>query len=574
MRLTKLARPRTALLGFALFLSVNATSVWGGVFPFLPEEFQVTAVTVSFFSAQTIASALAYVAAVLSSYFLARWTNRVLPHMGTVPMLLGSCALIAAMYVRPYALWLVIGSGALLGVGSTGMMLVWQRVLASQDSERATMLTIAGTGASALVYFLLCLCPLSVTAFLVPLVFLPLCGTALALSYRDARARGGLPDEPPTEHPRVYARVVRDYWRSGLTVGSLGFVAGVVRAIAIENVDVGQVVNITSMLGALVSAVALVVLWRRFSFRFSTSRAMRVVFPVLIGALALLPFLSRTYLDAFAGFVHMLFAFAQMILIVQCLQAARDRGVDAAFVYGLCGGIATVLQCLGLLCGWATGAAQVGAAGLAETAATGASGPAGAATAGASAAGIASTAGTLGTVAQASGEQGQIALAALLCACALGMALYLICAGSRRAMSIPAGDEAEFLLLAPLREAHGTDGHASSKAGSPSREETPAPTGTETGAGPSAPAGTSHAPMRDRISKQCEAIRLHFRLSARETEVMEHIARGDTVPRIASEIEVSENTVRTHAKRIYAKLGIHSKQELGDLIAQFRPADV
>lgn len=433
------------------------------------------------------------------------------------------------------------------------------------------------------------------TAFLVPLVFLPLCGTALALSYRDAHARGGLPDESPREHPRVYARVVRDYWRSGLTVGSLGFVAGVVRAIAIENVDVGQVVNVTSMIGSLVSAVALIVLWRRFSFRFSTSRAMRVAFPALIAALALLPFLSRTYLDVFAGFVHMLFAFAQMILIVQCLQAARDRGVDAAFVYGLCGGIATVLQCLGLLCGWATGAAGVGsvaggsasAAGVGGIAASvmgsasapaaggismgsaasaaGAASSVGSASAfaagGAGAAGVTSTAGALGA---AGGGQGQIALAALLCACALGMALYLICAGGRRAMSEPAGDEAEFLSLAPLRETR------SARGGGKTREEVPASAATEVGT----PSDAPHAPMRDRISKQCEAIRLHYRLSARETEVMEHIARGDTVPRIATELEVSENTVRTHAKRIYAKLGIHSKQELGDLIAQFRPAEV
>ena len=303
---------------------------------------------------------------------------------------------------------------------------------------------------------------------------------------------------------------------------------------------------------------------------------MRVAFPALIAALALLPFLSRTYLDVFAGFVHMLFAFAQMILIVQCLQAARDRGVDAAFVYGLCGGIATVLQCLGLLCGWATGAAGgstgiggalaasgAGVGGVASTA--GVASSAGSASAFATgSANVASIASAAGTLSAAGSEQGQIALAALLCACALGMALYLICAGGRRAMSEPAGDEAEFLSLAPLRETRSARGDGKPREGAP----------TSAAAEVGAPSDTPHAPMRDRISKQCEAIRLHYRLSARETEVMEHIARGDTVPRIAAKLEVSENTVRTHAKRIYAKLDIHSKQELGDLIAQFRPAEV
>ena len=80
--------------------------------------------------------------------------------------------------------------------------------------------------------------------------------------------------------------------------------------------------------------------------------------------------------------------------------------------------------------------------------------------------------------------------------------------------------------------------------------------------------------MLDRLTKQCEAIRLAYRLSDRETEVMELIVRGDTVNRVSTKLAISENTVRTHAKRIYAKLGIHSKQEMSDLVRQWRPMDL
>lgn len=314
----------------------------------------------------------------------------------------------------------------------------------------------------------------------------------------------------------MYLGVLRDYWRSGLTVGAFGFVTGVVRAIALENSGVDQVVNVTSMVGALLSALVLVVLWRRFSFRFSTSRALRVAFPVLMVALALLPFLNLTYLDGFAGFAYMLYAFAQMILLVQCTQAARDRGVDAVFVSGFCCGTACLLQALGLICGWW---AMV--------------------------------------VAEAAALQ-YVTLSALLCACVLGMALYLVCAG-RGTQEGGLGDEVEFMSLAPGRIGVGA-GDARPAGG--------------TAPGSSASPSGSRPIIRDRLSKQCEAIRLHYRLSTREAEVMEHIARGDTVTRIAEELEVSENTVRTHSKRIYAKLDVHSKQELGDLIAQFRPAEV
>ena len=36
----------------------------------------------------------------------------------------------------------------------------------------------------------------------------------------------------------------------------------------------------------------------------------------------------------------------------------------------------------------------------------------------------------------------------------------------------------------------------------------------------------------------------------------------------------TENTIRTHSKRIYAKLDIHKKQELLDLIESFDPNDL
>lgn len=47
---------------------------------------------------------------------------------------------------------------------------------------------------------------------------------------------------------------------------------------------------------------------------------------------------------------------------------------------------------------------------------------------------------------------------------------------------------------------------------------------------------------------------------------MEYIARGYTVARTAEELIVSENTIRTHSKHIYAKLDVHKKQELIDML--------
>ena len=60
--------------------------------------------------------------------------------------------------------------------------------------------------------------------------------------------------------------------------------------------------------------------------------------------------------------------------------------------------------------------------------------------------------------------------------------------------------------------------------------------------------------------------REEFDLSERETEVALLIAQGRSKAYIADALCLSENTVRTHAKNVYAKLDVHSKQELIDLL--------
>lgn len=59
-----------------------------------------------------------------------------------------------------------------------------------------------------------------------------------------------------------------------------------------------------------------------------------------------------------------------------------------------------------------------------------------------------------------------------------------------------------------------------------------------------------------------------YDLSDRESEIALLIAQGRSKTYIAEHLFLSENTVRTHAKNAYAKLDVHSKQELMDLMEQ------
>lgn len=51
------------------------------------------------------------------------------------------------------------------------------------------------------------------------------------------------------------------------------------------------------------------------------------------------------------------------------------------------------------------------------------------------------------------------------------------------------------------------------------------------------------------------------RLTTREIEILQLTADGLSMERIASRLEISPNTIRTHVQNALTKLGVHSKLE-------------
>ena len=70
--------------------------------------------------------------------------------------------------------------------------------------------------------------------------------------------------------------------------------------------------------------------------------------------------------------------------------------------------------------------------------------------------------------------------------------------------------------------------------------------------------GMSH----ESVALRCEALAREHDLTPRETEVLALLARGRDVGYICDELSIARNTVNAHRKSIYAKLGVHSQQEL------------
>ena len=463
--IVSIMKPNITSLGYGLFLAINAAGVWGGVFPFLPMEFQTTEIVFWFFLAQSLVFSFSYFASALGSYFFPGPTRTFIVRLATMPYLLGWCCLIAAIYLDAWALPLVVGGGALLGLGSAGFYMLWQRLFASQDSDTGNRDLIKGTLYAAVLYFSLYLIPQAVTAFLIPLVFLPLFGLTIVLKSRE------------------------------------------------------------------------MVLWQFKNLSVNVVGAYRVFFPFVITSFLLLPFLPEEYARWLAGGLYAVYSVAIMLMMIQCAQASRDRGINPVFIYGFFGGIVYALHDVGFIGG--TFAEQTMIIGIAP-----------------------------------------LAVVALVAVYLLGL-MYFIGQGGFRRIFKHDSDAAASIELVALR-AHAPEKKPAGANAEGEKPDDAAP--KKAGKRGDRPPRASRKPQRerkreervylDRISKQAALLQQHYRLSERETEVMELIARGNTVARIAEDLVVTENTIRTHSKRIYAKLDIHKKQELLDLIESFDPNDL
>lgn len=62
------------------------------------------------------------------------------------------------------------------------------------------------------------------------------------------------------------------------------------------------------------------------------------------------------------------------------------------------------------------------------------------------------------------------------------------------------------------------------------------------------------------------AVAAQYGLSEREKDVLRLLAMGYSSAATAKDLGISWNTVRTHTRNVYAKLDVHSKQDLIDLV--------
>lgn len=506
----QLLKPNPTSLAYALFVASNATIIWGGSFPFLPLTFQTKAMTTSFFLAQALAFSACF-AAVLVSLLLRKPGNVVHKYRFTLipaaPYLLGWACLIAAMYIPQGSRALGIAGGAFTGFGAAGLMLVWVRLFCAKPRRYGAGLITQSLLYAPIIYWLLTAIPTAIAVFLMPSVVTPLILLALMLESRDTEFTGPMFQRVPREEARTYLRVFQDYWRLALCIATFGFACGVMRSLVIADASMGSAVNNISMAGSLICAGIFFYVWNYRTARFNAGTFYRCLFPFVVLGFFLLPYggeSSNAYPIGFAGALYAIYSVCFALIVIQCGQAARARGVSPLFMFCTVGGIVYLAHDLGFISGQFAERLTIPGA----------------------------------------DELASIALVAIF----IMTIMYYVGQGGWKAATSPNQAQVEHVEL--IASAHSPESRHRASAGDQS--------------------GNARE-ILDKISKGCKAVAEQFALSEREAEVMELIVRGHTVNRIAEELLVSVNTVRTHSKRLYAKLDVHKKQQLRDLVERYTP---
>lgn len=79
---------------------------------------------------------------------------------------------------------------------------------------------------------------------------------------------------------------------------------------------------------------------------------------------------------------------------------------------------------------------------------------------------------------------------------------------------------------------------------------------------PEPPNAKRNPSLSTSLQRNIDDAALAYGLTPREREMLQYVLRGKSVPAIASETYLSRNTVKTHIMHIYAKLDVHSRDEL------------
>lgn len=421
-------------------------------------------------------------------------------------------------------------AGVLLGCSCALFFLLWQTFFATEGQQHAVVYIPVSAAVSVILYLLIMLLPLPALAC-ASVAVLPFLATfTLEKSLSEVEMYAIEPLD------RLSLRLaVRDLWRPVFCVSAIGFMWKLVSNLPLS-AALGDSGSYATLLGFGAAALLVAFLELFLSRGFAILQVYQVLFPLITGVFLLPSFFGERYAALLAGMLMLGFEMVNLLLIVTCaVYAARHARCPVA-LYGLC--IVPVLASLAL--GAALG-------------------------------------GVLNPL--AAFDFAQLVNILFVCIYLLSIVLLLVSRGkaaetpasladdeldaltidaaadARRRVRVPAG----FAESAPSGDLRPSDASFATAAGGGADGAT-----TASGGAGGTPAGDGGTDGFERTATAERFLR-EGGLSSREAEVAGLLLRGHTMAAISCKLYISENTVRGHAKNIYRKFEVHSRQELVDL---------
>lgn len=449
----------------------------------------------------SLANALSFIVFLVGVYCAPRLFNR--NPLGAAIAFIALAVALAALYTAGQTAAILAVAGASMGIGTTCCFFCWARTFFIDGIEAAKAEIVLGSVLSAVPY--LAFLTLEASAIAVTLGMLALLNFAALFAHgRRAKSdQGQTPAVPTAVAP--FGKLLAQFWKPLLCVAMIGFAAPIIATLSQASTAGLTFAQQSLMVHSenLIAAVVLGVCWLGLRKNVDLIKSFTVLFPIITTAM-LLYFVLDPALRIVVPYVSgIAFVVFSMVVMIESIGIST-RGFGLTQVYALFAGLLYYMNQLG------------------NTA--------------------------IDTVDQnmlMHETSVMIAMFALLYGCSIVM--YFITREGRGAkQGSYAGDKSE---------SSGAETKLASDSMNAVRESD-IPTSTERG---------NPVLTVSLIDDNCRRLAEERQLSERQSEVLTLLAHGYDIPTIAKKLYVSENTVRTHTKKVYAALDVHSKQEIIEL---------
>lgn len=451
-------------IGFASFLCMNSFSLWG--LSFLP-LFAFGESSFAYWSTPiAVCNIVTFFIYFLGSTRFPQLFNRA-PFIEAVLLLSLGMIFLLGFYLSQSLVILTI-AGVFVGIGTTCCFICWEKAFSLSPEREAHKQILLGS--------ILVLVPftgfiaMGQSVLLFAMLLLVFC--TLSLLYVCLRFKGGQAsfDESITSNPESHKRIGKQFWKPLICIVMIGVISPVLGSVAFSGERNFLESSIIVFCANTVTSLILGIVWLVFKKRVTISGTYIVIFPVLITAFLLFPFMEESYRVIILFIGSLGFTLFSIVMMMSCISTAREKQISLVFVYSLFAGVTYASRFLG--------------EGLASIVSS-----------------------------SSLSQETQIITS-----------VFLLLYGCSLVMFV--------LMRKPKAKNEVAD----------------------------QPVGI------DVLKETCETLAAKNGFSVRQTEVLDLLAHGYDVPSVAKKLFISENTVRSHTKKIYVLLGVHSRQQIIELV--------